>query len=98
MTAFGPTLLAKVLDLNDTQESSLGLVFHYADRPACRCWTSRTCARCITVPDLDEGKAELDGSAACSKATAGVILRELIGLEDRAATSSSASRSSRPPT
>src|SRR3954468_296228 len=31
MTAFGPTLLAKVLGLNQTQESSLGLVFHYAD-------------------------------------------------------------------
>ena len=32
MTAFGPTLLAKVLDLNATQESSLELVFHYADK------------------------------------------------------------------
>src|SRR5690606_27982903 len=31
ITACGPTLLSKVLDLNDTQESSLGLVFHYAD-------------------------------------------------------------------
>jgi uncharacterized protein len=28
MTAFGPTLLAKVLGLNDVQESSLGLIFH----------------------------------------------------------------------
>ncbi len=44
--AFGPTLLSKVLGLNATQESSLGLVFHYArnsglplidlDRPARR--------------------------------------------------------------
>eukprot|EP01032_Pedospumella_encystans_P032992 gene32992-37268_t len=32
MSAFGPTLLSKVLGLNDTQESSLGLVFHYADQ------------------------------------------------------------------
>jgi hypothetical protein len=31
MTAFGPILLSKVLGLNETQESSLGLVFHYAD-------------------------------------------------------------------
>ena len=44
VTSFGPTPLSKVLQLNDTQESSLGLVFHYADRataagpqgPACR--------------------------------------------------------------
>src|SRR5690349_9317711 len=28
--SFGPILLSKVLDLNETQESSLGLVFHYA--------------------------------------------------------------------
>ena len=33
MSAFGPVLLSKVLGLNDTQESSLGLIFHYADRP-----------------------------------------------------------------
>jgi len=32
MTAFGPTLLARVLGLNATQESSLGLVFHHADQ------------------------------------------------------------------
>ncbi|MEP6692552.1 MAG: helicase HerA-like domain-containing protein, partial [Gemmatimonadaceae bacterium] len=31
VSSFGPTLLAKVLGLNETQESSLGLVFHYAD-------------------------------------------------------------------
>ena len=32
MTSFGPMLLAKVLGLNETQESSLGLVFHFADK------------------------------------------------------------------
>ena len=32
VSQFGPTLLAKVLGLNETQESSLGLVFHYADK------------------------------------------------------------------
>ena len=31
VAGFGPLLLSKVLGLNDTQESSLGLVFHYAD-------------------------------------------------------------------
>ena len=31
MSSFGPVLLAKVLGLNAVQESSLGLVFHYAD-------------------------------------------------------------------
>ncbi|MFE7422301.1 helicase HerA-like domain-containing protein [Rhodococcus sp. NPDC057529] len=31
ITAFGPILLAKVLGLNETQESTLGLIFHWAD-------------------------------------------------------------------
>ena len=46
MSSFGPLLLAKVLDLNEVQESSLGLVFHYADEAACRCSTWQTCALC----------------------------------------------------
>ena len=32
ISAFGPILLSKVLGLNQTQESSLGLIFHYADQ------------------------------------------------------------------
>ncbi|WP_341953870.1 helicase HerA-like domain-containing protein [Salinibacterium sp. TMP30] len=32
VSSFGPLLLSKVLGLNDTQESSLGLIFHYADQ------------------------------------------------------------------
>jgi DNA helicase HerA-like ATPase len=32
VSGFGSLLLAKVLGLNDTQESSLGLVFHYAEQ------------------------------------------------------------------
>ena len=32
ITSFGPMLLSKVLGLNDVQESSLGLIFHYADK------------------------------------------------------------------
>src|SRR6185369_6118560 len=32
VSSFGPILLSKVLGLNETQESSLGLVFHYADK------------------------------------------------------------------
>src|SRR5688500_16942386 len=31
ISSFGPTLLSKVLGLTEVQESSLGLIFHYAD-------------------------------------------------------------------
>ncbi len=45
MTSFGPVLLSKVLGLNETQESSLGLMFHWADRAGLPLLTSRTSAR-----------------------------------------------------
>src|SRR3954468_7968230 len=32
ITSFGPILLSKVLGLNATQESTLGLIFHWADQ------------------------------------------------------------------
>lgn len=45
ITSFGPILLSKVLGLNETQESTLGLIFHWADTQAWPCWTSRICVR-----------------------------------------------------
>ena len=51
VSTFGPTLLSKVLGLNETQESSLGLVFHYADTKGLWLDTSPTCARsCSSSP------------------------------------------------
>jgi uncharacterized protein len=44
VSSFGPILLAKVLGLNETQESSLSLVFRFCDEKASCCSTSRTCA------------------------------------------------------
>ncbi|MBB6627684.1 DUF853 family protein [Nocardioides sp. KIGAM211] len=85
MTAFGPTLLSKVLGLNETQESSLGLVFHYADRaglPLLDLADLRAVVAHLTSP---EGKADLKELGGLSSATAGVILRELITLQDQGA-------------
>lgn len=39
VTDFGPVLLSKVLQLNRTQEQSLGLIFHYADAKGLSWWT-----------------------------------------------------------
>ena len=78
VAGFGPLLLSKVLGLNDTQESSLGLVFHYADDARARAAsTSPTCGPCCSYLTSDEGKAELEDLGGLSAATAGVILREL---------------------
>jgi hypothetical protein len=44
VASFGPALLSKVLSLNDTQESSLGLVFRFCEDRGLRSSSSRTCA------------------------------------------------------
>jgi DNA helicase HerA-like ATPase len=85
MSAFGPTLLSKVLGLNDTQESSLGLVFHYADRAGLPLLDLADLREVVTFLTSDEGKADLKELGGLSSATAGVILRELIGFSDQGA-------------
>ncbi len=77
--SFGPVLLSKVLGLNATQESTLGLIFHWA----------KDKRRMVTLDDLrsvishltsDEGKADLKDLGGVSSTTAGVILRALVNL------------------
>ena len=81
VTAFGPLLLAKVLNLNKTQESSLGLIFHYADSNGLALLDLKDLRAVIAHLISDEGKAELKALGGISPATAGVILRELTALE-----------------
>ncbi len=85
MTAFGPTLLSKVLGLNDTQESSLGLVFHYADKAGLPLLDLADLRAVVKHLVSDEGKADLKELGGLSGATAGVILRELIAFSDQGA-------------
>jgi uncharacterized protein len=78
--SFGPVLLSKVLGLNATQESTLGLIFHWA----------KDQRHLVTLNDLravishlasDEGKADLKDLGGVSSTTAGVILRTLVNLD-----------------
>ena len=85
VSTFGPTLLAKVLGLNDTQESSLGLVFHYADKEGLYLDTIADLRAVVQHLTSDEGKAELKELGGLSTSTAGVILRELIAFSDQGA-------------
>ncbi|MPQ98360.1 DUF853 family protein [Modestobacter sp. I12A-02628] len=82
VTSFGPLLLSKVLQLNATQESSLGLVFHHADRAGLPLLDLEDLRAVISWLVSAEGKGDLEGLGGLSKATAGVILRNLIALED----------------
>ncbi len=85
VSTFGPTLLAKVLGLNDTQESSLGLVFHFADTKGLWLDTIADLRAVVQYLTSDEGKADLKELGGLSSATAGVILRELITFANQGA-------------
>jgi DNA helicase HerA-like ATPase len=85
ITSFGPTLLAKVLDLNETQTSSLALIFHFADSAGLALLDLKDLRAVIQYLISDEGQQDLTGLGGLSKATAGVILRELIAFSDAGA-------------
>ncbi|HWJ65231.1 MAG TPA: helicase HerA-like domain-containing protein [Nocardioides sp.] len=85
MSSFGPTLLSRVLGLNDTQESSLGLVFHYADKKGLPLLDLADLRAVVQHLTSEEGKPELKELGGLSASTAGVILRELIAFADQGA-------------
>ena len=79
---FGPQLLAKILDANETQEQSLALVFRYADEKGLPLLDLSDLRALLTFLDSDAGKGELEGIGGLSSPTVGVLLRSLVGLED----------------
>ncbi|WP_369247668.1 helicase HerA-like domain-containing protein [Streptomyces sp. R41] len=81
ITSFGPVLLSKVLQLNQTQEQSLGLIFHYADQKGLDLVDLKDLRAVVAFLTSDEGKQELKGIGGLSTATAGVILRSLTAFE-----------------
>lgn len=85
VAGFGPLLLSKVLGLNATQESSLGLVFHYAEQAGLPLLDLADLRAVLTYLTSDDGKDGLTGLGGLSSATVGVILRELIAFADQGA-------------
>jgi DNA helicase HerA-like ATPase len=81
ISSFGPILLSKVLGLNATQESTLGLIFHWADQKGLPLLDLKDLRSVISYLTGDEGKAELKELGAVSPTTAGVILRALVNLQ-----------------
>ncbi|MFD7960845.1 helicase HerA-like domain-containing protein [Streptomyces zaomyceticus] len=85
VTSFGPVLLSKVLQLNQTQEQSLGLIFHYADSKGLELVDLKDLRAVVAFLVSDTGKAELKGIGGLSTVTAGVILRSITAFEQQGA-------------
>ena len=81
IASFGPILLSKVLSLNSTQESTLGLIFHWAESKQYELFNLADLRAVISHLTSDEGKADLKDLGGVSAQTAGVILRALVNLE-----------------
>ena len=83
VSAFGPQLMAKVLGANETQTSSLSLVFRYADDQGLALLDLDDLREVLKFLDSDDGKAELRAIGGLSPATVGVLLRSILELEDQ---------------
>ncbi len=84
VSSFGPVLLAKVLGLNATQTSVLSLVFKYCDDKGLLLLDFSD-LRAVLQHLTGEGAGELAQYGGMSKATVGVLLREMIELEQQGA-------------
>ncbi len=83
--SFGPLLLGKVLDLNETQTSVLALVFKYCDDNDLPLLDLTDLATTLKYLSSDEGKAILEDYGGMSSATVGVLLRSIVVLEQAGA-------------
>jgi len=82
VSSFGPVLLGKVLDLTDTQQSVLAMVFQYCDDRKMPLLDFKDLRDVLNYLDA-EGKAELKNYGGMSAATVGVLIRKMVELEQQ---------------
>ncbi|HEU5162879.1 MAG TPA: helicase HerA-like domain-containing protein [Thermoanaerobaculia bacterium] len=86
VSSFGPILLAKVLDLTETQQSVLALVFKYCDDRALPLLDFKDLREVLNYLTSDEGKLELKREyGGISPASVGVLFRKMVELEQQGA-------------
>ncbi|HEV7810633.1 MAG TPA: helicase HerA-like domain-containing protein [Candidatus Limnocylindrales bacterium] len=83
--SFGPLLLGKVLDLNETQTSILALIFKYCDDNSLPLLDLKDLAATLKFLSSDEGKPILEDYGGMSPASVGVLLRSIVVLEQAGA-------------
>ena len=85
VSSFGPLLLGKVLDLNETQTSILALIFKYCDDNDLPLLDLKDLATTLKFLSSDEGKPILEEYGGMSSASVGVLLRSIVVLEQEGA-------------
>jgi DNA helicase HerA-like ATPase len=85
VSSFGPLLLGKVLDLNETQTSILALIFKYCDDNDLPLLDLADLATTLKFLASDEGKPILAEYGGMSAASVGVLLRSIVVLEQEGA-------------
>ena len=84
VSSFGPTLLAKVLGLNETQTSVLTLVFKYCDDRGLLLLDFAD-LRAVLQHLTGDGAADLKDYGGISKQSVSVLLRQMVELEAQGA-------------
>jgi hypothetical protein len=85
VSSFGPLLLGKVLDLNETQTSILSMVFRYCDDQHLPLLDLADLRTTLKFLGSDDGKSVLEDLGGISPASLGVILRAIVTIEQEGA-------------
>lgn len=81
---FGPILLAKILDLNDTQAGVLAVIFKYADDNKMPVIDLNDLKKLVSYLAEEEGAEEIKSTyGKISTATSGTILRKIVAIEQQ---------------
>ncbi|WP_316734806.1 helicase HerA-like domain-containing protein [Pedobacter aquatilis] len=81
---FGPTLLSKVLDLNDTQSGVMAVIFKYADDNKMPVIDLNDLKKLLSYLSEGAGAKEIKESyGSISTATSGTILRKIVAIEQQ---------------
>ncbi|KQS33104.1 helicase HerA-like domain-containing protein [Dyadobacter sp. Leaf189] len=81
---FGPILLSKIFELNDTQSGVLAILFKYADDKDLPMVDLNDLKKVLNYLSEGPGAAEIKGDyGSISSSTAGTILRKIVALEQQ---------------
>jgi uncharacterized protein len=85
VSEFGPVLLSRILDLNDTQEGVIAIIFKYCDDRQMALIDLKDLKKVVQFV-TEEGKKEIEKEyGKISTASTGIILRKIIELEQQGA-------------